>query len=77
MFWGEGLMLFFIFANNIRENGRLIYTFKAQRAKCLMLFKQRKKMSGNVLCFVFTFYGFRDTIRAWRDAVWLKGSLWS
>ena len=29
MFWGEGLMLFFIFANNIRENGRLIYTFKA------------------------------------------------
>ena len=39
MFWGEGLMLFFIFANNIRENGRLIYTFKAQGAKCLMLFK--------------------------------------
>lgn len=39
MFWGEGLMLFFIFADNIRENGRLIYTFKAQRAKYLMLFK--------------------------------------
>ena len=39
MFWSEGLMLFFIFANNIRENGRLIYTFKVQRAKCLMLFK--------------------------------------
>lgn len=39
MFWGEGFMLFFIFANNIRENGRRIYSFKVQRAKCLMLFK--------------------------------------
>ena len=39
MFWGEGLMLFFIFANNIRENGRWIYTFKVQRAKYIMLFK--------------------------------------
>ena len=39
MFWGEGLMLFFIFANNIRENGRWIHIFKVQRAKYLMLFK--------------------------------------
>ena len=39
MFWGEGLMLFFIFANNIRENGRWIDIFKVQRAKYLMLFK--------------------------------------
>lgn len=33
MFWGEGLMLFFIFANNIRENGRWIYAFKVQKGE--------------------------------------------